>query len=71
MMSQRIATLHRMVLPTHECPYGLRAKELLAQHGFQIDEHILASREEVDAFMDEHGLETTPLVLIDGERIGG
>jgi len=70
-MSQRSATLHRMVLPEHECPYGLRAKQLLEQHGFEIDEHILASREEVEAFKQDHGLETTPLVVIDGGEIGG
>jgi glutaredoxin len=60
-----------MVLPDHECPYGRRAKELLDQHGFEVDEHILASREEVEAFMTAHGLETTPLILVDGEEIGG
>ena len=65
------ATLYRMKLPTHECPYGLRAKELLEQAGFEIDEHLLTSREEVDAFQDEQGVSTTPQVFIDGERIGG
>ena len=60
-----------MKLPTHECPYGLRAKELLEQAGFDIDEHLLTTREEVDAFQDEQGVSTTPQVFIDGERIGG
>ena len=70
-MSQRTATLYRMVLPDHECPYGRRAKELLEQSGFDIDEHILATREEVDTFMQDRGLQTTPLVLIGDEEIGG
>jgi len=60
-----------MVLPEHECPHGVRAKALLEQAGFTIDEHILSTRDEVDAFKAEHGLATTPLIEIDGETIGG
>jgi glutaredoxin 3 len=65
------AILYRMVLPDHVCPFGLRAKEILEDHGFAIDEHILQSREEVDAFEAKHDVATTPQVFIDGERIGG
>jgi glutaredoxin len=60
-----------MVLPEHECPFGVRAKGMLDQAGFQVDEHILGSREEVEAFKDEHGVSTTPQVFVNGERIGG
>ena len=67
----RTATLTRMVLPDHECPYGVRAKAMLEQAGFTIDEHILSTREEVDAFKQKHGLATTPLIEIDGKAIGG
>lgn len=67
----RTAKLYRMKLPTHECPYGVRAKELLEGAGFDIDEHLLTTRDEVDAFQDEHGVSTTPQVFIEGERIGG
>ncbi len=71
MPEQRTATLTRMVLPDHECPFGLRAKDMLEQAGFTIDEHILSTREDVDAFKAERGLATTPLIEIDGETIGG
>jgi glutaredoxin len=71
MTERRTATLTRMVLPDHECPFGVRAKAMLEQAGFNIDEHILSSREEVDDFKAERGLATTPLVEIDGEAIGG
>ena len=67
----RTATLTRMVLPDHECPYGVRAKAMLEQAGFTIDEHILSTRAEVDAFKQSHGLATTPLIEIDGKAIGG
>jgi glutaredoxin 3 len=71
MANGRTATLHRMVLPDHTCPYGVRAKELLEERGFEVDDQVLNSREEVEAFKSEHGLSTTPLVVIDGEEIGG
>ena len=71
MAETRTATLTRMVLPDHECPYGVRAKAMLEEAGFDIDEHILATRAEVDAFKAERGLATTPLVEIGGETIGG
>jgi glutaredoxin 3 len=71
MSDEKSATLYRMVLPDHTCPYGVRAKELLEEAGFHVDDHVLASREEVDAFEQEQGVETTPQVFIDDKRIGG
>ena len=67
----RQAVLYRMVLPDHTCPFGVHAKELLEQAGYEIEEHILRSRDAVDAFEEEQGVDTTPQVFIDGERIGG
>lgn len=67
----RPATLFRMVLPDHVCPFGLRAKELLEERGFEVEDHILGSRDEVESFKADHGLRTTPLIFIAGERIGG
>lgn len=71
MPDTRKAVLHRMVLPDHECPYGVHARQMLEQAGFEIEEHLLTSRDEVEAFKAEHGLSTTPLIFIDGEKIGG
>lgn len=70
-MAQKQATLYRMVLPDHTCPFGVRAKELLDAQGFEVDDRVLASREEVDAFKAEQGIQTTPLIFIGEERIGG
>ena len=67
----RTASLTRMVLPEHECPHGVRAKEMLDEAGFTVDEHILSTRDEVDAFKAKHGVATTPLIEIDGDVIGG
>jgi glutaredoxin len=71
MAEDRSATLYRMVLPDHTCPFGVRAKEMLDQNGFEVEEHILGSREEVDAFKQEQGVQTTPQIFIGGQRIGG
>lgn len=65
------ATLYRMVLPDHTCPFGVRAKAMLEQAGYDVDDHVLTSREEVEAYMEKEGVETTPQIFIDGERIGG
>lgn len=67
----KTAKLVRMVLPDHECPFGLRAKMMLEQAGFEIEEEILRTREAVDAYETEHGVQTTPQVFIDGEHVGG
>jgi glutaredoxin len=71
MSDDNLATLYRMVLPDHTCPFGVRAKQMLEESGFQVDDMILRSREEVDAFEEEQGVETTPQIFISGERIGG
>jgi len=68
---RRRATLYRMVLPDHVCPCGLRALRLLEDAGYGVDDRPLRSREETDAFKAEHGLDTTPLVFVGDERIGG
>jgi glutaredoxin len=60
-----------MVLPDHTCPYGLRAKEMLEEAGYEVEDCVLRSREEVDAFQDENGVPTTPQIFIGRERIGG
>ena len=67
----KTATLYRMVMPDHICPYGLKTKALLERKGYEVDDHWLETREETDAFKEEHGVKTTPQTFIDGKRIGG
>jgi glutaredoxin 3 len=71
MSDAKHATLYRMVLPAHVCPFGVRAKELLEGAGYQVDDRQLTTREAVDDYMAKEGVETTPQVFIEGERIGG
>jgi glutaredoxin len=67
----RKATLYRMVMDKHLCPYGLKAKDLLEREGFQVEDHWLTTREETDRFKTEHGVKSTPQTFINGERVGG
>jgi glutaredoxin len=65
------AVVHRMVMPKHTCPYGLKAVHLLKRAGYEVEDHHLTTREETDAFKAQHGVATTPQVFIAGQRIGG
>ncbi len=69
--TEKRATLYRMVMPTHTCPYGVKAKDLLQRRGFTVDDQWLRTREETDAFKAEHAVKTTPQTFIGGERVGG
>ncbi len=40
------ATIYRMVMPEHTCPYGLKAKDLLRREGYSVEDHWLRTREE-------------------------
>ena len=65
------AILHRMVMPDHVCPWGLKALDLLKRSGFEVEDHHLKTRDETDAFKAQHAVVTTPQVFIGGQRIGG
>ncbi|MEO6377009.1 MAG: glutaredoxin [Caulobacteraceae bacterium] len=67
----RHATLYRMVMPEHVCPFGLKSKHLLRSQGYAVDDRWLTTREQTDAFKAAHDVQTTPQTFIDGTRIGG
>ena len=67
----KTASVYRMVMPDHICPFGIKSRWLLRRHGYAVDDHWLRTRAETDAFKAEHGVETTPQTFIDGRRIGG
>jgi glutaredoxin 3 len=71
MADEKQATLYRMVLPDHVCPFGVRARELLLERGYDIDDRVLRTRDEVEAVKDEFGVATTPVILLGDERIDG
>jgi glutaredoxin len=67
----KTAVIHRMVMPSHICPYGLKALHLLRRSGYRVEDRHLTTREETDSFKAEHGVATTPQIFIGGKRIGG
>lgn len=71
MSADRRASLYRMVMPQHTCPWGLKSKYFLEREGFTVDDHPLTTPEQNDAFKKEHGVSTTPQTFIDGKRVGG
>ena len=67
----RHAILYRMVMPSHVCPFGLKARDLLRRNGYTVEDHHLTTREQTDAFKAAQAVTTTPQTFIDGRRIGG
>lgn len=65
------ARLHRMMMPGHTCPYGLKAKWLLERQGYTVDDRPLRTKAETEAFKAQHKVQTTPQAFINGQRIGG
>jgi glutaredoxin len=65
------AVIHRMVMPAHTCPYGLKAVDLLKRSGYEVEDRHLTTREQTDSFKAEHGVATTPQIFIGARRIGG
>ncbi len=65
------ATLYRMDMDGHTCPFGLKAKALLERQGFALDDRPLRTRDATESFKAEQGVKTTPQVFIDDSRIGG
>jgi len=51
---QKQAKLYRMVMEDHSCPYGLKSKDLLERHGFEVEDHHLKTRAETDAFQNNY-----------------
>ena len=70
-MNTKTATVYRMVMPGHLCPYGLKTVDLLKREGFAVEDRHLETRAQTDAFKTEHDVATTPQTFIDGQRIGG
>lgn len=65
------ATVYRMVMDKHICPWGLKTLYLLESEGYEVDDRWLKTREETDAFKRQHGVKTTPQTFVGGERVGG
>ncbi len=63
--------VYRMSTIDHECPWGLKAINLLTEKGMEFEDIKLRSREEVDAFKAKYNVATTPQIFMGEQRIGG
>ena len=54
------------------CPFCVRAKEVLEAEGIPFVEHRMdGKRDELNALKRQYGHPTVPIILLDGEFIGG
>jgi len=65
------ASLYRMAMPGHLCPFGLKSLSMLKLKGYEVNDNLLETREEIDAFKKAHNVNTTPQTFIGGEHVGG
>jgi glutaredoxin len=65
------ATLYRMVMDKHVCPWGQTSLYLLGKEGYAVDDRPLKTHAETEAFKADHGVKTTPQTFIGGQRVGG
>ena len=63
--------IYRMSTPEHECPWGVKAVELMKSNNIDFDDHLLTSQDDVNAFKERNGVLTTPQIFSDDRRIGG
>lgn len=71
MTDRPTATLYRMVMPSHVCPFGIKARWLLKRKGYAVDDRWITTREDQEAIKARFDVKTTPQVFIGDERIGG
>ncbi|MBF58423.1 glutaredoxin [Halomonas sp. FeN2] len=65
------ARVYRMKTAEHLCPFGMKTVDLLKRKGYQVDDHPLTSRDEIEAFKAQENVDTTPQTYIGDQRIGG
>lgn len=65
------AEIYRMVTPDHLCPWGIKTLDLLKRHNFEVTDHHLKSMEASQQYKEDHDVDETPQIFIEGKRIGG
>ena len=64
----KLATLYRMVMPGHVCPYGVKSKWLLESRGYTVEDRWLRTRAETDAARAKQALKMAESRLEDETR---
>ena len=71
MVSEKNASIYRMVTKQKMCVHGLKAKDLLNRNGYRIEDNHLSNADEIADFKKQNDVKTLPQIFIQGERIGG
>ena len=71
LLMKKKATIDRMVTPKHICPWGIKAYDLLKRNGYEVTDNHIETKEANKAYKEENGVDETPQIFIEGERIGG
>ncbi len=53
------------------CPFCVRVKQLLERMGIEYEERLLQTPDEIDKIKDKYNWLTMPVVILNGEFIGG
>jgi glutaredoxin len=65
------ATIYRMVTPSHICPWGIKAIDLLKRNGFSIEDQHLESEDANKAYKAKNEFSETPQIFLNGQHLGG
>lgn len=60
-----------MVTPDHLCPWGIKAWDLLKRNGYAVTDHHLETMDANKKYKEDNGVDETPQIFIEGERVGG
>ncbi len=63
--------MENIVYSTEYCPYCSRVKALLREHGVEFQDIMLSSREQIQEIKDKYNWRTVPVVILNGQFIGG
>ncbi|WLT39108.1 glutaredoxin [Synechocystis sp. B12] len=63
--------VYRMSTPDHNCPWGLKAINLLQEQGIPYEDIKLTTQDEVNSFKIKYEVATTPQIFQGETRIGG
>ena len=64
LVKNKTVRLYRMSTPEHECPWGLRAIDLLNEREIEFEDHRLTSQQEIDDFKARYQVAATPQIFL-------
>jgi len=63
--------MENIVYTTQSCPFCIMVKRILADHGVEFEERLLTDRADLEEVKKKYKWRTVPLVILNGQFIGG